>query len=373
MLRIRGMRKAKPSVSKTKDVPVLVKLSTVKPSAITWVRPRTWPRGKLSIVAGDPGLGKSFLALDAAARISRGTEWPEGGKAPRGNVVILTAEDALSDTVRPRLDAMGADAKKIIALQAIKSGDGQERLPALKGDLPILEGVVQKHRPALVIIDPLSAYLGNASPSVRGLLAQVARLAERYKTAVVAVMHLNKSSAKGLYRVSGSVAFTAAARSVFLVAQGHPTPEANASHSDGEAKPAASGPRTYFGAVKMNLAAHPPVLAFCIKQNGKGAVIEWENAPVDVNLEAVLTAQAETSDERHERLAAKDWLKEVLTAAGGSLTVDVIKQHANDVEMSWSSIRRAKQLLGVKSERTGWGAWGHWKWSLPAPRDHAGH
>lgn len=368
MLRIRGMRKAKPSASKTKDVPVLVKLSTVKPSAITWVRPRTWPRGKLSIVAGGPGLGKSFLALDAAARISRGAEWPEGGKAPRGTVVILTAEDALSDTVRPRLDAMGADAKKIIALQAIKSGDGQERLPALKGDLPILEGVVRKHRPALVIIDPLSAYLGNASPSVRGLLAQVGRLAERYKTAVVAVMHLNKSSAKGLYRVSGSVAFTAAARSVFLVAQDHPTPEAA-----GEAKLAASGPRTYFGAVKMNLTAHPPVMAFCIKQNGKGALVEWEKAPVDVNLEAVLTAQSESSDERHERLAAKDWLKEVLTAAGGSLTVDMIKQHANEVEMSWSAIRRAKQALGVTSKREGWGAWGHWRWSLPTPRDHAGH
>ena len=347
------------SVSVRQDAPVLVKLSTVKPSPITWVRPRTWPRGKLSIVAGDPGLGKSFLALDAAARISQGAEWPEGGKAPRGNVVILTAEDALSDTVRPRLDAMGANANKIIALQAIKSGDGQERLPALKYDLPILEDVVRKHRPVLVILDPMSAYLGNATPSVRGLLAQVARLAETYKTAIVAIMHLNKSSIKGLYRVSGSVAFTAAARSVFLVVSEPNKDETNSR-------------RTYFGAVKMNLATHPPVLAFRIKSNGTGAIVVWEKEPADVDLESLLTVKPESADERHERLAAKDWLKEVLTAAGGCMAVDAIKKHADDTEMGWSSIKRAKHLLGVRSERVGWGAWGHWKWSLPTA-DVSGH
>ena len=85
----------------------------VEKEQVTWLWPRRIPRGKLSIVAGDPGLGKSYMSLDIAARISLGGPWPDGGYAPLGNVLIISAEDGLADTIRPRLELLGADLGRI--------------------------------------------------------------------------------------------------------------------------------------------------------------------------------------------------------------------------------------------------------------------
>src|SRR5262245_30682212 len=88
--------------------PVAVRLATVVPQPVEWIWPGRIPRGKLTLVIGDPGLGKSFFGLDVAARISRGATWPDGGRAPGGTSVILSAEDGLADTIRPRLERLQA-------------------------------------------------------------------------------------------------------------------------------------------------------------------------------------------------------------------------------------------------------------------------
>ena len=126
--------------------PIVVKLAEVQPEEVTWFWPNRIPMGKLSVIAGDPGLGKSFLTIDFASRCSTGTKWFDcNGNAPLGSVVILNAEDALADTIRPRLDASGANCEKIVALQAVRGNDqagSYERSVDLQRDLAILEQTV---------------------------------------------------------------------------------------------------------------------------------------------------------------------------------------------------------------------------------------
>ncbi|MBT3223527.1 MAG: AAA family ATPase, partial [Proteobacteria bacterium] len=182
-----------------------------------------WAQGYLSLLVGDPGLGKSFVALDAAARISRGDDWPEGGKARQGNVCLLTAEDGLSDTVRPRLENMGADLNCIGVIRTIGN---EGSLPRLDRDVDKIWRELRRQSAAALIIDPLSVYMGDVNSSndekVRRVLGPLAALAEDLRIAVLAIKHLNKNEERSqISRVGGSIGFVAAARSVFRVKE-HP-------------------------------------------------------------------------------------------------------------------------------------------------------
>ncbi|HOJ20972.1 MAG TPA: AAA family ATPase [Armatimonadota bacterium] len=154
---------APPDAAAPAPLAVVRRLADVQPEAVMWLWPGWLPRGKLALLDGDPGLGKSLITLDLAARVSRGASMPDGagGGEPAG-VVILTAEDDLSDTVRPRLDAAGADVSKIAALAAVRrrTEGGAEVLetPTLM-DLEALRQAIASVSAALVIIDPLMAYL----------------------------------------------------------------------------------------------------------------------------------------------------------------------------------------------------------------------
>ena len=119
------------------------------------------------VIAGDPGLGKSSITHDIAARVSTGAPWPDGGHAPLGTVVLLSAEDGLADTVRPRCDALGADPSRIAVVTAIREG-GNEHPFALDRDLPALERVIRETGAVVLVIDPLSAYLGKVDAHHQG-------------------------------------------------------------------------------------------------------------------------------------------------------------------------------------------------------------
>jgi RecA-family ATPase len=209
--------------------PIVVNLADVEARITEYLWPSRVPLSKLAIIIGDPGVGKSTLALDIAARVSTGAAWPDGGVAPISDVVLLSAEDALDDTIRPRLDRLGADVTKIHALIGIRDA-GDQRLPNLARDVELLERVVLDRSARLVIIDPVSAYLGKTDShrdaEVRGVLGPIAAMADRTGAAVLGVMHLNKSSqGPALYRAIGSIAFVAAARLVLAVAPHPEDPE----------------------------------------------------------------------------------------------------------------------------------------------------
>ena len=164
--------------------PVIVRLADVQPESVSWLWAGHIPLGKLTILEGDPGLGKSALTCDLAARVSTGRPMPDGTAGVEGGVVFLSVEDGLADTIRPRLEAAGANLDRIVAFSGMRDSEG-ERLPTLPKDLVGLERTIRESSAALCVLDPLMAILGGEVNSwrdqdVRRALAPLAAMAERW-------------------------------------------------------------------------------------------------------------------------------------------------------------------------------------------------
>ena len=219
--------------SQQASTPEFRRMCDVQAEPVEWIWRGYLPEGKLTILDGDPGTGKSLIATDLAARVTTGREMPDGdgGGAP-GGVVYLCCEDGLADTVKPRLEVAKADSKKIIVFESVRDAGGATRLPSIPEDLGHLEAVVDEIGARLVIVDPLFAYLSarsdsNSDPHVRRALTPLARLADNKGVAVLAIRHFNKNeNQKALYRGGGSIAFTALARVALLVGQDPTDPDA---------------------------------------------------------------------------------------------------------------------------------------------------
>lgn len=327
------------------------RLSDVVPEDVSWLWPSRIPYGKLSLLVGDPGLGKSFLMLDIAAKLSRGTPWPDlrDTRIEPANTVILSAEDDPADTIRPRLDTAEADVTRIHVIEAVqRTPDGERAYFSLDLDLKPLEDCVVDTDARLVVIDPVSAYLGSrdshSNADIRGLLAPLSDLAARHRCAVIAVTHMNKSGAsRALYRAMGSLAFTAAARIAWLVAKDSDSPG-----------------RRLMLPIKSNLIEDPSGIAFEITE---GRVC-WFPERIDTDADSVL---AVSTEDRTECAAAADWLTELL--AVGSMPVNEVRQAAKADCHAWRTVERAKKRLGVRSSREGFGGGSRYVWSLPSEPD----
>jgi hypothetical protein len=332
--------------------PVLVRLADVAPERVSWLWPGRVARGKLTLLAGDPGLGKSFLTLDMAARVSTAGQWPDGGRAPSGNVILLSAEDGPADTIRPRLDALGADVSRIHLLCAVRRDD-TERAFCLAADLPALERAIRETDSGAVVIDPLTAYLGKTDSykdaEVRGLLAPLAALAERYKVAVVVVMHLAKDSQRrAIHRAGGSVGFVGAARVVLAVGKDDDDQD-----------------RRLLVPVKTNLSAPPGALAYrIVPVSPDVARVEWEAAPV-ANVDADALLGPRDLADREERRDADELLRELL-ADGERESAEMLRASEGN-GISRRTMFRAKARLGVTAHHRGQPGkrGGAWYWRLP--------
>jgi hypothetical protein len=161
----------------------IVNLAEVTPERVAWLWPGRIAIGKLTALVGDPGLGKSTLALDLAARVSTGAPMPDDSPGVAGGVVILSAEDGLADTIRPRLGAAGADLSRVVALTGARDSRGALRFPSLD-DLPAIGEAIARLDARLLVIDPLMALLPGRADShrdqdVRSVLAPLAQLCPR--------------------------------------------------------------------------------------------------------------------------------------------------------------------------------------------------
>jgi hypothetical protein len=336
---------------------VTVRLSDVEPEAVQWLWAPYIPLGKLTLLEGDPGLGKTWLALTIAASVTRGDPFPNEEGVPRGhrepaNVLYLSAEDGLADTLRPRLDAVGADVSRVIALTGWQATDdnGEPIEGAVTlGDKDVLEQVLNEYRPALVVVDPLQAYLGasvdmHRANETRPLLSLLGQLAERYRCAVLAIRHLSKApQGRTIYRGLGTIDFAAAARSILLVAE-HPE----------------NDQLRVIAHTKSSLAPAGKSLAYELRDNQ----LLWAGS-VELSAEQLL-APRQSDDERSARDEAREFLLELL--ADGVVPVKEVKRAARDAELSWRTIERAKGELGVTASRqgeTGNRGGGQWVWSLP--------
>lgn len=238
----------------------LLRASDVEPKKLVGVWNHRFHRGKLGFVAGEPGLGKSLIAILMASTVSTGGAWPNGkGNARRGDVIYITAEDTAADTIRPRLEAAGADLRRVHLIETVTDALGQRPF-SLVSDLGRLDQWLQAVRkPRLVIIDPMNACLSatdgrafnpNSVPHVRALLGHLEAIASKYRVAIVCVTHFTKAkSGSALSRVTGSFAFVAAARSVFTVVRKANDPD-----------------QRVFAPAKNNLAPDVDALAFRIEQ-----------------------------------------------------------------------------------------------------------
>src|SRR5688572_24106917 len=137
------------------------RLDTVTPEEGEWLWPRRIPRAKVSLLAGNPDLGKSYMSLDIAARISVGAPWPDGsGDAPKGRVAIVSAEDDTEDTIVPRLRLLGADLRRIRAFgMTVRRGDEREFL-TLTAHLDDVVKELARVETTLLVVDPIKAFTG---------------------------------------------------------------------------------------------------------------------------------------------------------------------------------------------------------------------
>lgn len=327
--------------------PILVRLSEVEPASVRWLWPGRIPIGKLTLLAGDPGLGKSLVTLDMAARITRGAPWPDGqDESEPSSVILLSAEDDAADTIRPRLDAAGADVERIVHLVAVEEA-GEERSFNVARHLDQLDTAInQTPGTSLIVIDPVSSYLGgvdsHANAEVRGVLEPLARLAGTRGVAVLAVTHLRKSSGKAVYRMMGSLAFAAAARAVWCVI-----------------KDLANEQRRLLLPVKANLAPDTGGLAYSVQHPDGSPVIAWEPSPIPGDAEKHMGTSSGRGQEALDE--AVDFLRCLL--AHGPTPVCAVQREARELGISAAALRRARARLGIKPHKNGYQ--GTWLLALP--------
>ncbi len=332
-----------------------VSMADVPLQRVSWLWPGRIPRGKLTILDGDPGLGKSCLTLDLAARISTGSTMPDGFQldGPAG-VIVLTAEDDAGDTVRPRLEAAGADLSRVRYLphmEVTEDGKLTQRPWSLPGDIDALREIVDAYAVALVIIDPLSAFLSarvdsHRDQGVRGALFPLTEMAAATGAAVIGIRHLNKDDGgHALYRGGGSIAIIGAARAGLIV---------GADPGDETEQ------RRILAVTKLNVDVAAPALAYSVSgdEDFACARIVWHGTTGHTAND--LLGQDRASDALD---AASQWLGEFLT--DGPAPASVVKAAAEATNtIAWRTVQRAKHRLGVKSKKRD-GPSAPWEWSLP--------
>ena len=333
--------------------PIIVRLADVQPEPVQWLWLARLALGKLTLLIGDPGLGKSWITLYIAAMLSTGRCWPDGSVPPRlVNTLLLTAEDGLSDTIRPRLDVLGADVSRIHHLAILRAGD-KERAIQL-ADVPMIEQAMIETDARLLVVDPVSAYVGatdsHKDAPVRGLLAPLGAMLERRGAAGLAVMHLRKNAnGPALHRTGGSIAFAAAARIVLAVAEDHER-----------------GGRRVFASVKQNLTADPPPLEYSL---GDGR-FAWADGPVEnVDINVLLSGPVRHG-ERGEQTDAEQLLRELLSdESEWPMDAKTAKAAGEAHGIHERTLRRAASRMGIEIRRVGFGASGRWVWHRPANAD----
>lgn len=329
----------------------VVRVSDVKAERVSWLWSGYIPQGKVTLIDGDPGDAKSTLSLDLSARVTTGKPMPDGSAGTLGNVLLLSAEDGIGDTIRPRLDAAGADTTRVIVLHEIEE-DGKVRPPELPADVDHMARLIREHDIVLVVIDPLMAFLAGVDShndqSVRRALHPLSKLADISGAAILVIRHLNKASGgKALYRGGGSIGISGAARAVFLVAH---DPE--------------DDDRRLLASVKVNIAVKPLTMAYRIVGDDLHGCsrISWEGT---VSATADELVAAGNPDDREERADAAAWLRSYLTDNGGEAEAADVLKAGDKNGFSKDSLKNAKKKAGVVSRKEAFDA--GWMWVLQLP------
>ena len=311
----------------------MIKMSEIQSQEVAWLWFPFIPYGKLTIVQGDPGDGKTTLVLNIAAKLSKGEGLDSKMKLTEPlNVIYQSAEDGLADTVKPRLEAAGANCENISAID--------ESIKSLSMIDERLEEAVIRTKAKLLILDPIQAYLGggmdmNRANEARDMTKKLATLAEKYQCAIVLVGHMNKAAGnKAAYRGMGSIDFFAVARSVLLVGR-----------VEGEANIRA------VVQIKNNLAAFGHPKAFELSEDG----FHWLGG-YEITAGEVLGGIAPKANKLEQ---AKRLLREV-AETNNAMQSNEIFNLAEEQGISRRTLENAKKELSIRAKRIN----NSWYWEL---------
>ena len=321
----------------------LINMEQVEIEKIDWLLYPFIPFGKVTIVQGDPGEGKTTMVLQIIAKLTKGEAvLPSGSDEPAleektmdlepVNVIYQTAEDGLGDTIKPRLLSAGADCSRVMVID-----DNDQALTMMDARL---EEAIIKTNARLVVLDPIQGFMGTAvdmhrANEIRPLMKRVAVRAEKYHCAIILIGHMNKNSnGKSSYRGLGSIDFQAAARSVLIVGRIKDEPEIRVVCH-----------------VKSSLAPEGKSIAFRLD---KDTGFEWIGE-YDISADDLLSG-----DNRGQKIhAAKEFLKEIL--ASGSVAQTKVAEEAESRRIKKKTLWNAKKELEIDSVKIG----NQWFWMLP--------
>ena len=328
-------------------VPWAVRAASMIPrETVDWVWPGRIPAGKLTVIEGDPATAKSTMTLDLAARVTRGSTWPDGeaGRSP-ASVLLLSAEDGWGDTIRPRLEAAGADLDRCICVAA-REVDGEHgpvlRPVVLPEDIGWIVRLIDESAATMVIIDVLAAYLSDRidshkDQSVRRLLALLGSAAARTRAGVVLIRHHNKTpGGPPLYRGGGSIGIIGAARAAYAVIR---DPD-DADHR-------------LMATVKSNLAGEAPTWGYSLVDVPELGVarVDWDSE-ADRRTAAELLAGTQSSALGD----AVEWLTEWRGKHPGEVPATQLLADAANAGVTATTLHRARKQLGLRTRQTA-GGW----------------
>ena len=321
----------------------LINMEQVEIEKIDWLLYPFIPFGKVTIVQGDPGEGKTTMVLQIIAKLTKGEAvLPSDSDEPAleektmdlepVNVIYQTAEDGLGDTIKPRLLSAGADCSRVMVID-----DNDQALTMMDARL---EEAIIKTKARLVVLDPIQGFLGAAvdmhrANEIRPLMKRIAVLAEKYHCAIILIGHMNKNSnGKSSYRGLGSIDFQAAARSVLIVGRIKDEPEIRVVCH-----------------VKSSLAPEGKSIAFRLD---KDTGFEWIGE-YDISADDLLSG-----DNRGQKIhEAKEFLKEILVS--GSVAQTKVAEEAESRGIKKKTLWNAKKELEIESVKIG----NQWFWMLP--------
>ena len=321
----------------------LINMEQVEIEKIDWLLYPFIPFGKVTIVQGDPGEGKTTMVLQIIAKLTKGEAvLPSGSDEPAlegktmalepVNVIYQTAEDGLGDTIKPRLLSAGADCSRVMVID-----DNDQALTMMDARL---EEAIIKTKARLVVLDPIQGFLGAAvdmhrANEIRPLMKRIAVLAEKYHCAIILIGHMNKNSnGKSSYRGLGSIDFQAAARSVLIVGRIKDEPEIRVVCH-----------------VKSSLAPEGKSIAFRLD---KDTGFEWIGE-YDISADDLLSGENRGQKIR----SAKEFLKEVLASC--SVAQTKVAEEAESRGIKKKTLWNAKKELEIDSVKIG----NQWFWMLP--------
>ena len=311
----------------------MIRMSEVQSQEIEWLWYPFIPYGKLTIIQGDPGDGKTTMVLNLAAKLSKGEALDENMKVTEPvNVIYQTAEDGLADTVKPRLELAGADCERIIVI------DESDKSLSMVDER--LEEAIVRTGARLLILDPIQAYLGggmdmNRANEARDMTKKLGALAEKTKCAIILIGHMNKASGnKAAYRGMGSIDFFAVARSVLLVGR-----------VEGESNTRA------VVQIKNNLAAFGHPKAFALSEDGFKWLGDYE-----ITVDEVLGGITPKANKMEQ---AKQMLRELAETQSAVLSNEIFDR-ADELGISKRTLENAKKELGIRARKIN----NAWYWEL---------